>query len=118
MSLLVPPTVTESPVDTVQVLTPNELSLNCTADGLPLPSISWVETLSDGTEIEYTMASTDVDGRIFTISSTSISSMLVQSVFTISSSVVLDTSNYSCRATNEVGDMNSTMTQVFVYGKL
>ncbi len=64
------------------------------------------------------MGSIDVEGRTFTISSsTNISTMLVQSVFTISSSVVLGTSNYSCRATNEVGAMDSSMTQVFVYGK-
>ena len=60
ISLLIPPTVTESPVTTVQVLTPAGLSLNCTADGLPLPTISWVNTFNNGSQIEYDMDSTDV----------------------------------------------------------
>ena len=116
--LAVPPNVTVDPESTVQRLRPASLSLNCTADGFPLPSISWVRTLSNGSETEFSMGSTEVDGRNFTVSSTPNAMMsMVESVFMISSTVVLDTANYSCRASNTVGPTTSSASSVSIYGE-
>ena len=63
------------------------------------------------------MASTDLGGRSLEISTTPTSSTTVQSVLTIDSTVVMDTANYSCRASNEVANVTSSDASVTVYGK-
>ena len=115
--IAVAPSITVAPVSTVQLLAPASLSLTCTADGLPLPTITWVKTLSDGSERGYNMSSTDVgDGRSFIVINSS-SATTMMSVFVIDSTVVLDTANYSCRASNALGTTDSSFSSVFVYGE-
>lgn len=117
VQIVVAPSFIVSPVSTIQHLSPAPLSLTCTADGSPLPTISWVRTLSNGSETEFSMANTDVDGRSFTVSRTSnVMMTMVESVFMISPTVVLDSANYTCRANNTVG-MASSVSSVSVYGE-
>ena len=113
ISSAVAPNFMLNPVRTVQLLHPAALILTCTAVGFPLPTISWIRTFSNGSEMEFTVGSTEMDGRDFTVFSTSDAMMFVGSIFMISSTVVLDTANYTCRASNTVGMMDSTST-VFV----
>ena len=62
------------------------------------------------------MNSAVVDGKTFSIS-TITSVNMVESVFTINSTVVLDTANYICRATNRLGSVDSSVAAVSVFGK-
>ena len=115
----VAPSVTVPPVSSVLLFSPSPLSLNCTADGSPLPTITWIRTLSDGSQTEFSMDSTDVGGRSFDITTTpTSSSTTVESVFTTASTVVLDTGDYSCRANNSIGNVTSSNSSVTVVGQL
>ena len=114
------PSITVEPVDTLQLLSPSPLSLNCTAEGLPAPTITWVRTLGNGSEREYSDPGTPLGGgRLLTITTTNTSSMpdamIVQSVFRIEPTAIQDTANYTCRASNSVGNATSS-SSVFIYG--
>ena len=36
----------------------------------------------------------------------------------VNSTIIQDTANYKCIATNEVGSVNSSIAQVLIYGKI
>ena len=112
-----PPSITTHPVRTVQLLSPATLNLTCSADGLPLPTISWIRTLSNGSDTLFSMANTIESRRNITISTTN-SNSTVQSTIVIEHTLVIDTANYSCMATNRLGASNSTLSFVSIYVKL
>ena len=102
------------PASIVQVLRPAPVTLTCTAEGSPLPTITWFRMLSNGSEIEF---SSGVGSGNFTITNSSnVMAMIVQSNFMINPTVVLDTANYSCRASNTLGNDGSSLSSVSVYG--
>ena len=109
------PIIDMDPIIISQILSPQSLSLTCSFEGFPLPSISWIRT-RDGSYTVFNMSTTEEDGRTLTISSSSMSNT-VTSNFTIVSTRVVDTANYMCMATNILSSENSTSSMVFVYGK-
>ena len=109
------PIIDTDPIITNQILSPQSLSLTCSFEGFPLPSISWIRT-RDGSYTVFNIGTTEEDGRTLNISSSSMSNT-VTSNFTIVSTRVVDTANYMCMATNRLGSGNSTSSMVFVYGK-
>ena len=106
----VPPSISSDPEDIVQLLSPASLSLNCTAEGLPMPTIRWFRTLDNGSVVELT-----TDGGL--ISTVNLTDTSIQSTFTIDLALAIDTANYSCQASNRLGTSNSTVS-VFIYGKV
>ena len=107
------PNITVNPASIVQVLRPDPVTLTCTAEGSPLPTITWLRTRSNGSEIEFS----SVGSGSFTITNSSNAmAMTVESNFMINPTVVLDTANYSCRASNTLGNAGSSLSSVSVYG--
>ena len=115
---LVHPGIIISPSNAVQLLSPSQLSLNCSAGGLPLASIYWIRTLSGGSLTIFNISGVLEDGRDVMITNTP-SSANIFSVFSISSTLATDTANYTCRAINRLGtdDSTSTPSVVSVFGK-
>ena len=111
----VPPSITASPERIVELLSPATLFLTCSADGLPLPNLSWSRTLSNGSEMVFSMTSTTEGKRNFTIYTNSNST--VQSTIVLEHTLAKDTANYSCRAINRLGDNMSRVSSVSIYGK-
>ena len=113
---LVQPGIIISPSNTVQLLSPSQLSLNCSAGGLPLASIYWIRTLSDGSLTIFNVSGVLEDGRDVIIANTP-SSANIFSVFSTCSTLATDTANYTCRASNRLGTDDSTPSVVSVFGK-
>ena len=107
------PAIIVDPASIVQVLRPAPVTLTCTAEGLPLPTVTWFRTLNNGSEIEF--SSVGSGSFTFTNSSNAMA-MTVQSNFMINPTVVLDTANYSCMASNTLGNVGSSLSSVSVYG--
>ena len=114
-NFLVQPGIIISPSNAVQLLSPSQLSLNCSAGGLPLASIYWIGTLSDGSSV-FNVSGVLEDGRDVIITNTP-SSANIFSVFSISSTLATDTANYTCRASNRLGTDDSTPSVVSIFGK-
>ena len=83
-----------------------EFSLNCTAEGLPPPSITWVWSSNNGMEREFPEGFTDDNGRQVNVSNTLHAAInRVDSVFYINSTVDDSCADYTaiCRASNYLG---------------
>ncbi len=106
----VPPTILESPVS-VSVFAPAPITLTCTADGYPLPTIVWIRTSLNGTEMIY---SSVVNTVLLTQSVTGFS---VTSNLTLLNTDELDAGNWSCRANNNFGVTESQTAKVVIYCK-
>ena len=117
-SLLDPPSITASPASTVQILTSAMFNLSCSAEGQPYPTIVWLRTLSDGSHTVYNTSSISQNGRSFILSYNSISASKVMSIFSVDTSLISDTGNYSCTATNRLGSSSSNISMVSVYSML
>lgn len=75
-----------------------EVSLNCTADGLPQPSIVWRK---DG-QLIINGTKRSIDTSVGIGFRTTIPGvLLINSTLTINSLIASDSGNYSCRADNE-----------------
>lgn len=55
----VAPSIVVAPVSTVQQLNSAPLSLNCVADGFPLPIITWIRILRNGSETVFPVGLTE-----------------------------------------------------------
>ena len=113
---LVQPGIIISPSIAVQLLSRSQLSLNCSAGGLPLASIYWIRTLSDGSLTIFNVSGVLEDRRDVIITNTP-SSTNIFSVFSISSTLATDTANYTCRASNRLGTDDSTPSVLSIFGK-
>ena len=112
---LVPPT-NLSPLNAeVQVLSPDSITLSCSAEGLPVPSFIWVRTLIDGTETMFNSSKIIIKGQTFSIFIFPEGSA-VTSNFTISRTFAIDSGTYVCMAKNRLGNSSANFT-VAVYGK-
>ena len=94
------------------VLSPAMVELSCMADGVPAPTISWIMTLDNGTDIELSSSME----RINIVSMTS--GLNRTSTLTTDPTSALDTASYRCRAESSVfGAVDSDVAYVTVYGK-
>lgn len=104
-------TIYEQP-GSVSVLAPDEAVLTCQADGEPVPNILWFKQAANELTTQISESSANI------VINETIEGLNMTSVLTISPTSALDSANYTCRAMNDVGGVNSTSAQVIVYGKL
>ena len=45
-----PPLISSLPVSAIQIISPADLTLSCSAIGHPLPNITWIRTLGNGSQ--------------------------------------------------------------------
>ncbi len=109
--------VTISPTAMLNVLSPMNLTLACSADGLPQPIIAWVRTLDDGTEIMFNTSSVLENGRNIRVSNNIPFSLTTSSTLSVTNTIATDSANYTCIATNRLGSDTSNKSMVSVYGK-
>ena len=104
--------IIEDPVGTV-VQAPEALTLICTAGGVPQPDVTWTKTLRDGSTVLYTTSADNVN-----ITNTYVG-VNVTSTLTINPTNRNFTANYSCRASNFIGNSSeSSQAQVIIAGNL
>ena len=104
--------IIEDPVDTV-VQAPDPLTLTCTASGVPQPDVTWTKTLRDGSNVQYTTSADNVN-----ITNTYVG-VNVTSTLAINPTDRNFTANYSCRASNFIGNSSeSSQAQVIIAGNL
>ncbi len=115
-SSVVPPELLLSPSREIQILSPDPFLLSCYAEGFPIPEIIWISTLSNGSPVIYNSSTPLPDGRNVVISMEQ-GSYSITSNFSISSTIAGETGNYTCRASNILGDINSNFSVVSVLGK-
>ena len=107
---IVPPTILEDSVP-VSVFAPIPLTLTCTADGYPRPTIAWTRTFPNGevTEFSLPMDNFDLTETVIGLNVTSNLTILVTDE--------LDTGNWSCRTNNNFGEAVSRPAEVVIYCK-
>ena len=94
------PLITTPPVN-VTVVAPDEAVFTCSAEGFPLPSVSWRRFNTNGLEIVLT------EGGNIMVSNSS-------TTFTTTSNLTLSPTDhtlngvYACTATNDVGSVNAS----------
>ena len=115
MSTAVPPSVISSTESTIQLTAPALLYLSCSADGFPLPIITWIAVLSNGSQILYYNGNTTNGKQV--IMYEGLDSSSISSVFSINATTASDSANYSCKATNRLGTSVSTSSSVYIYCK-
>ena len=94
------------------VLLPAMVELSCMADGVPAPTITWIMSLDNGTDIELSSSGENINIVSMT------SGLNRTSTLTINPTSALDTASYRCRAESSVfGAFNSGVAYVAVYGK-
>ena len=110
-----PPSISSSPESAVQITSPAGLNLSCSASGYPLPNITWIRTLQDGSEMTLSKNNnTENEGEQ---THNIIDDVIVRSTFSISSAGLQDTAHYTCIAVNTHGNDSADST-VNVYRKL
>ena len=95
----------------IAVLIPDAAVLHCQADGLPVPDITWIRQLSNGSSLELIS-----EGNV-TIAE-QVDGLNKTSILTLQSTTVQDGGIYRCRAQNELNSVLSTNFHVTTYGKL
>ena len=100
----------DTPMD-IAVLVPDAAVLHCQADGEPIPDISWMRELNNGSSVELMS-----EGNV-TITE-EINGLNKTSTLTIQSSSIQDSGNYRCRAENELNSVLSGIFHLTTYGKL
>ena len=103
----VPPTILEDPVP-VSVFSPSPLTLTCTAEGYPRPTIAWTRTSPTREVTEFSLPMDNVD-----LTETA-KGLNVTSNLTILVTGELDTGNWSCRANNNFREIVSRPAEVVI----
>ena len=94
------------------VFSPAMAVLSCTADGVPVPTITWIMTFENGTDIELSSSMERINIESMT------SGLNRTSTLTIDPTSALDTASYRCKANSDVfGAFDSDVAYVTVYGK-
>ena len=109
----VSPTILEDPVP-VSVFAPTPLTLTCTAEGYPRPTIVWARTFPNGVVTEFSLPIIGMDDVDLTETANGLN---VTSNLTILETNELDTGNWSCRANNSLGEAVSQQAEVVIYCK-
>ena len=105
-----------SPSNVIQLLSPEQLSLNCSVEGFPLPTITWIRTHTDGLMTEFHVGETRDGETSITVNNAILNSTVFSSFF-IHSTHATDTANYTCIATNEAGNAISNTSMVSIFDK-
>ena len=111
LSCTVSPTILEDPVP-VSVFAPIPLTLTCTAEGYPRPTIVWTRTSPTGEETEFSLPMDNID-----LTETA-NGLNVTSNLSILVTDELDTGKWSCRANNNFGEAVSRPAEVVIFCKL
>ena len=103
--------IVSNPVD-VGVLSPDPAVLECTAQGLPPPVLTWVKEYPNGTTVEFMNSTRNVDIITWPLGEN------VTSVLIIDPTDPLDAANYTCQAVDMFGNVViSTAARVTVFGE-
>ncbi len=92
------------------MLIPDEAVLRCQADGEPVPDITWIRELNNGSSVELTS-----EGNV-TITE-QLDGVNKTSTLTIQSTTTREGGIYRCRAENELNSVLSRNFQLTTYGK-
>jgi len=106
------------PPDNTIVINGSEAVFDCTVIGDPLPSISWFVSEVNLSLSNELMTPFNEQGRIDNslVTDTMINSTTIMSTLRLNQTVLFIAGNYTCRASNGVGDTNRTAT-LTVHGK-
>ena len=101
-----PPSITIPPA-AVQAVDGDNVTLNCTAEGLPLPNITWlVEPYGGGTPVEIERDTETTEQR-------NESARQTTGFLTLQNVRPIDTANYTCNASNRLGsDASNALVEV------
>ena len=94
------------------MIAPTKVDLRCRADGVPTPTISWIKSLQNGSVLEYSMSSGNLN------ITEELDGLNQTSTLTIEPTNALDSANYSCRSMNGFGERESGQTEVIVFGEI
>ncbi len=103
------------PESSIQVQYSTRLSLSCTAQGLPLPVITWLQQLSNGSQIQY--FSNNVTNSQIVITETASGSDSLMSTFVVNSASINSAGIYKCQGQNMIGVAQSSNSVVGILGK-
>ncbi len=101
-----------SPSTMVLALSPQSVTLSCTAEGLPLPTFIWNKGRNDNIELMFNSSITTLNSKNY-----SISTSMGVSNFTIAPTSAIDSGIYSCVAMNQLGQDTGSVS-LTVYGEL
>ena len=102
-------TTISSPPANVSVVAPDSAMFSCTADGVPLPDITWMR-IDNGTESEI------FSDNFTQINNSPINDRVVMSTLTLSETQPSTSAMYRCVASNLLGSDNA-VTQLTVNGE-
>ena len=89
---------------TVYRLNSAPLSIQCIVDGFPLPAVTWIRTLIDGSKTVFSDGLTELDEMTFNISTVALNITTIESFFlVINATNITDTLRFTCRANNIIG---------------
>ena len=92
------------------MLAPDSAVLQCQADGEPVPNITWIRELNNGSNTELIS-----EGN--TMITEHVSGLNKTSVLTIQPTSIQDSGSYRCRAQNELNSLLSGIFCITIYGK-
>ena len=93
------------------MLVPDAAVLRCQADGQPVPDITWIRELSNGSFVELIS-----EGNVMITEH--VSGLNKTSILTIQPTNTQDSGNYRCRVQNELNSVLSENFYITTYGKL
>ena len=94
----------------IAVLAPDSAVLQCQADGEPVPNITWIRELNNGSDTELIS-----EGN--TMITEHVSGLNKTSVLTIQPTSTQDSGSYRCKAQNELNSLLSGNFRITIYGK-
>ncbi len=103
------------PESSIQVQYSTRLSLSCTAQGNPLPVITWLQQLSNGSQIQY--FSSNVTNSQIVITEADSGSDSLMSTFVVNSASINSAGIYKCQGQNVIGVAQSSNSVVGILGK-
>lgn len=98
------------------LVSPATLSLSCTAQGNPLPTISWMVESRESLLTLY--FDNNVTDRLRIVFNEDLEKLSVISIFSVNSTRVTGSGNYSCKAMNRFGVSMSATSSVYIYCEL
>lgn len=101
-----------SSIEQRNIVVGSTLTLHCSADGLPVPTISWIKGANSVLNV-----SGDARIRVNDISFEENFKMITNSTLVITNTLLADEGDYTCIATNVLNATNQTVARVFVQGK-